>query len=215
MNSRQSRSLILAFCLGSVTAHMQATPVEPTDAGAAEATRTTGAETTSGKLVERATSPELPGGNRTVDLLIELQPKNSGLGFSETNRAETRANQPPPKSAAESPAGSFANPANQTGLFGFGAVQISPPSQPTGASDRPREADWRSKSSGGESSAAPAPAGAARQSRPGASNDDESVSIPRAVVAWIRGNRNAVVGGALAMLLAIWGASMAKAKKRR
>ena len=163
---------------------------------------------------ERVTTPEVNSGSRTVDMLIELQTKQSGLGVTATERPAPRSDAPATR--AEAVARLAATPApsiNQTGLFGGGPAPVTSPSDapPTA----PRDPDWRAGATQ-NSPAMPAPSfGQKAPAAEGKSVDDGRIGLLRAAVAWLRENRDWVIGISVLLLVTVGLASKRKAQRRR
>ncbi len=153
---------------------------------------------------------------RTVDLLIEMQGRSAGLTFNErtrrergdsTDRAESRG-AVPGNTPLGAQAGHEVKPpdTNRAGLFGSAAVpqvpvRNSPLSEARGVEP------LRSSAAG--------PAGGARgDGSPDPVDLYSKLWLPRMLVQWIRDNRVMVISGAVLLLVAVWGSSVAASRRR-
>lgn len=157
--------------------------------------------------IDRAAAPHINSGSRTVDLLIELQGKQAGLGIQATERAATRADLAPLRSElAGSLAGTPPSRASGTGLFDGGASP-SPVDPSAALQAAQRGADWRAgQAHGGFADAPP---------RPVTTGLDYGRSGPlRMALSWLRENRAWVVGTSALLLLAVGWVSRRRARRR-
>lgn len=149
------------------------------------------------------TDPAQDGGKSTIDLLIEMQPREPGLQFGDRPRPSGSMNARAPTPARPAtPAATPAPPAARvdahveapSGLFGVAATPsvqtrtAASPATPTGAPRLPSEQS-------------PAPTAALREPLPA------WLDWPRQALLYVRDNRGLVLGGAAAGLLLIWGVS--------
>ncbi len=147
-------------------------------------------------------------------MLVELQGQRAALALAASERAAARTDalgMPKPGLVATTPVVAAPSP-NRAGLFGGSAAPLAPSrdAAPTASSKAP----WQAVST--DSSAAGPSAGIApRTYESSVSRDDGSVSLPRAVVAWIRENRALVIGVAVLVLVAVGASSMRMAQRRR
>lgn len=178
--------------------------------------------TSSRPSVETSSAGALParaaeaGKKETLDLLIEMQPKTPGLTFNERSRAE-RVSLPTPGNGARSEPAQSGEPAaakapvTASGLFGSGAVDPAA----TGRTDT-RSASTEN----GSNWQPPAHAGAAAQgtARPGAGGQTSDAppvfAFTRALVIYVRENREWFISGAVAALLLMWFASGGSGRRR-
>lgn len=188
----------LVICTG-----VAAAPVAPADAADVPDQSATAAMS---RATERSGAAESAGTSRSVELLIELQSKTAGLDFSERARENGTATKPglaPGGPAAPAVAGvGAAN--NAAGLFGSGAVPM-----PVAKETTSRESDWRGSAHSNSS-------GSATQdsSRGDTAGGGGRLTLPREIIQWVRDNRGTVVIGALAVLLVLWGTSIAFSQRR-
>jgi hypothetical protein len=166
--------------------------------------------------LERLTPSEVNTGSRTVDLLIELQGKQAGLGITATERAAPRADVSGTKADAIARLGAAPAPSiHDPGLLGSSVAPVASPSDVTPA--RPRDPDWRDGAAhSSDSSATPGPNFA--QQAPAAAGkayDDGHTSRLRAAVAWLRENRDWVIGVSVLLLVTVGLTSRRKAQRQR
>jgi len=173
-------------------------------------------------VIDRAsTVTDMPSSSRTIELLLEMQGKNPGLEGGERPKVDVPSVRKQPSPTA---AGSASPP--------FGAVE---PAQPFGGSDTasnkaragsdPQAVDWNeppaSRFGGGGVSAlgggaAPLEPYRRPQSAGGSfGEDDVRWLIPRAVVRFVRQNRDMVIVGSMAVLGLLWGAATLVSGARR
>lgn len=163
----------------------------------------------------RATATEPSGRGRTMDLLIDLQPRSAGLEFSDRARALDKSVKATP-GIADRPAPSAAPPAPVAppgGLFGVGAT-------PTVMSRRVpthSDIDWRGSADSGGTAATSgsSTAAAGPQSAYG-----QALEIPRwlllirDLIQYVRDHRDMVIVSAITLLVLLWGGSIAFTRKR-
>jgi hypothetical protein len=204
------RSPTKAFCLlllafGPVGA-------APTDEATADGQAGVVRETDGAGPLERVTTPEVNSGSRTVDLLIELQGKQAALGITATERAAPRPDVPATRPEAlvrlaPTPAPSF----NNISLFDGPAPVASPGATPAGS----RVPDWRAGVAQ-NSPAMPTPSqGQKPQSAEGKTYDDGRIGTLRAAVAWLRENRDWVIGVSVLLLVTVGLSSRRKTQRKR
>ncbi|HRD95782.1 MAG TPA: hypothetical protein PLA97_05165 [Rubrivivax sp.] len=200
--------LVLAF--GHVAA-------EPSDGATTDGQPGVVREAAATSSLERVTTPELHSGSRTVDMLIELQGKQAGLGVPATERAAPRADAPATR--AEALARLAATPpasVEQTSLFGGGPVPVASPPHALPAGQR--DPDWRAGATQ-NLQALPTPTlgspGLKMAAAEGRSDDDGRISQMRAAMTWLRENREWVIGGSVLLLVVTGLASRRKAQRKR
>ena len=166
--------------------------------------------------VERAAvAADMPSASKTMELLLEMQGKNPGLEEGERAKAEMPSGRPPANPLA---AGIGSVAPGLVGIdpsrpFGGGAVL---PSKPAAAD--PRGVDWSeappSRFGGGATAVLGGSTSPREPYRPptsaGGSSDEASVRglIPRALIRFVRENRDMVVLGSLVVLAVLWAATM-------
>ncbi len=185
----------------------------PTDSVQSEDAAAIAGDAAGAKPAERIATPDLSSGSRTVDMLIELQGKQAGLGFSPAERSATRPEGAAPRS---DPVGRLPEPAGlavqRAGLFGNASLPGATPSVTSPGA--PRGVEWRAGPA--ETGAATAtPLAGPRTREASQADDDGRISLPRAVVTWIRENRGLVIGASLVVLVAVGAASRGMAQRRR
>jgi hypothetical protein len=151
-------------------------------------------------------------GSRTVDLLIELQPRSAGVEFNNdrvrpsTDRGLRPVATPQPQ---QTPAAEAEAAPVQAGLFGSGAV-------PQTQARKGSESDWQRTNSGSAGRSEPPSSDGPRR--------NESASgtplpfwllLPRELIAYLRENRNMVIGLAIGLLGLMWGGSIVAGRMRR
>ncbi|MBL8316589.1 MAG: hypothetical protein JNK55_22895 [Rubrivivax sp.] len=185
----------------------------PTDEAPADGQAGVAREPANAGPLERVTTPQVNSGSRTVDLLIELQGKQAELGIKATERAAPRTDVPSTKAEAlarlaATPAPSF----NNTGLFDGPAPVASPGATPAGS----RAPDWHAGGVTQNSPATPTPSPGRKALASEGQSYDEGRSGPlRAAVAWLRENRDWVVGVSVLLLVTVGLASKRKAQRKR
>lgn len=138
----------------------------------------------------------VPGNSRTVDLLIQMQPRTPGAEFNERARAVARPIDAGAKPVL--PAGLTEHP---SGLFGAGA-------NPAAARGVDTSVTPARPSISGASETAP------RRPAP-AMVDDGKIALPAALVRWVREHREQVVVGSVVLLALVWGGSIVLSNRRR
>ena len=142
-------------------------------------------------------------GSRSLDLLIDLQPRTAGLEFNERLRRENTARSPDP-AAPVNPAVSRA-PKSETagGLFGGGATPL--------VNSRKVTHESSFDASAGRN------VGAANWLADGGSAPDDQLRwlLPRELLVYVRDHREMVAVIAVILLLLIWAGSVALARRRR
>jgi len=187
----------------------------PVDEPASDASTTTAADSAATKAAERAATPHISSGSRTVDMLVELQGQRAALALAASERAAAPADTlgaPKAGLVANTPAAAPPSP-NRAGLFGGSTAAVSPSrdAAPMASSKAPWQAVHTESPAAG-STAGPAP----RAYEPSVSRgEDGRLSLPRVVVAWIRENRNLVIGVAVMVLVAVGASSIRMAQRRR
>lgn len=153
--------------------------------------------------VPRAAPAARGAESRTVDLLIELQPRSAGLEFNERARPSSvdRSNRVVPERAASQPE------ASRAGLFGAGAT---PPVTARRASSDPDQ-DYKVHT-GGVNVNSDAPRGGSSGS---GVIEEPGAGIARRAISFVRENREWVVGGGILVLALMWGASFAAGRGGR
>ena len=139
---------------------------------------------------------------QTLNLLVDLQPKTAGFEFR--NRTTGSVSQVPRASTTGSqgvgPNGTLEGQPNAAGLFGAGATP-----EVTRSTETRVQNDWQPAMQPVNSGMEPAPSDASMKF---------SLLLPRAWVAFIRENREWVVGGVLLSLAVVWMASASLARRR-
>ncbi len=204
--NKKSYRLCVQLLLSLTVTTLAAAPVAPADEGDVP---DQSAAAAIGRATQKPGAAESAGGARAVDLLIELQSKTAGLDFNERARENGTAARPGATLPALNPpaAGGVGGPQTAGGLFGSGAVPMAPPKESS-----TREGDWRTSTR----TASPSYASDTRTERDGSGGGGGGgrVSLPREVIQWVRDNRAMVVGGALFVLAALWGTSLAVSRRR-
>lgn len=156
-------------------------------------------------------APQLNSGSRTVDLLIELQGKQAGLGVAVTDRAAVRADTPAPSSGSSGRlAGPPALETSGTGLFDTSPATLSPARDTAQA--MPGNPERRGAvADGGPDTAAPNPAPRPHQAR--LAPDGDQLSLLRDAVRWLRENRDWVIATSVVLLVAVGAASRRKGRR--
>jgi hypothetical protein len=208
------RSPARTFCLLLLLMVLGPLAAAPTEEATADGQSGVVRDAVGAGPLQRVTTPEVNSGSRTVDLLIELQGKQAGLGIAATERAAPRTDVPATK--AEAIARLTATPApsiNDTGLIGGGSVSVASPRDVPPAG--PRDSDWRAGTAQ-NSPAMPAPSfGQQAPAAAGKAYDDGRTGLLRATVAWLRENRDWVIGLSALLLVTVGLASRRKAQRRR
>lgn len=144
-----------------------------------------------------------PGGTKTLDLLIQLQPRSAGFEFQD-RPTKSSAVPSPPSQPRERLGGRTANAeaGSPGGLFGAGAVQSQVTRQPEVRGGQA----WQ-------------PAATSRAGGPPDSVDSSEAAplwrmLPREVIIFIRDNREWLVAGIVLTLGLIWTLSAAFARRR-
>jgi hypothetical protein len=168
-----------------------------------------------GNLDRSVAAGDVPNTSKTVELLLELQGRNPGLAAGERPKAELPTAQPNIGAAGAGKPAFGGEPG-----LPFGGVDALRSKPNTGD---PQAVDWTApppSQLGGVLSSAGGGAGSREAYRPAASADSPSGEgdlrwfIPRAVVRFVRENRDMVVLGSVALLVLLW-ALTAMASKRR
>lgn len=229
-------ALLAAACLAGAGAW--AAPVAPSGTAELEEELPAAAP---GRTLPRPNLGEGAAWSRTVDVLIDMQDRSTGLNFNSTARSPGREAQalatgnsrlgagalsapraqgfspglipaaaPQPMSNSSRDADA---PTPQGGLFGMGAVPTAVPREPlTGAGASPA-AQARSLRDGDA-----APAGGYRSS-PGAGlrslDGPGEPGLLQTLLAWVRENRALVAGGALVLLVLVWGTTVAVSQQQQ
>lgn len=197
----------LALIGSFVCAPALAAPVAP---GEAESGDEPAAASAIGRATEVPRMGDGAGSSRSVDILIELQKKSAGLDFSERARESGNASRvatPPAGSASSGAEHPQSATRNAAGLFGSGAVPMAAPRETS-----TRESEWR-PTTGMPSAAGEARSGAATE--PVGGSGGGRWLLPREIVQWVRDNRAMVIGGAVVLLVLLWGTSVVFSQRRR
>lgn len=200
--------IVLGPCLPAMAAPAEDKPVDAPPSASNESGVT--------KSVERLGMPDVSSGSRTVDMLIELQGKQPGLTIPATERAAARSEIASIRNLAAPQPVLSSTPAHQSALFGGGIVSSEPLATPAAAAPG-REPQWRSAAAErGLEGLPPGPSAAAPTApRSGRAPEEDVLGPLRTAIGWIREHRNWVIAGALALLVALGGASRGMASRRR
>lgn len=198
-----------ALCMLSILCGQAA--AAPTDDAATENQPATVHDASGAGSTDRLAAPLLNSGSRTVDLLIELQGKQAGLGVAVTDRAATRADMPALRSGSPGRlAGPPALETSGTALFENGATTLTPARDT--AQPVPRDPDWRG-GAGDRSPDIATPSPGSRPSQARVAPEGDQLSLLRDVVRWLRENRDWVIGTSVVLLVAVGAASRRKTRR--
>jgi hypothetical protein len=211
--------LPVLFALACVS-RVQSAPVSAPDGAAVpDAEQKEGTGSGSARILDKAVSAEIPGGttSRTLDMLLEMQGKAPPQDPGQRARVIDLPARPgtgvalipaPPVRGTSAPTAS--PPRATEGAFEDGAAFITAAKERLGlgtdAQQAPGQRSLRSVEPLGGSGSPRSESGADAGGR---------ALVPRQFIQWIREHRSMVVGGAVALLAAMWGSSVYRSRRRR
>lgn len=186
------RRSLFVVAIGLASGGAWAAPVGTDDAAPAA--------TSSGGLAAGgidAVPATVPGTPQSVDLLIQMQPRNAGAEYDERTRKVVR-----PIDAGARPVLPEALANSPSGLFGAGA-------------DPAAARGVQTPAAAVQPVVAAGPAAATGPRPPAGVVDDGKIPLPAELVRFVRQHREQVVIGSVVLLALVWGGSIVRSNRRR
>jgi hypothetical protein len=176
------------------------------------------------RMLDHDAMRNVPNTPKTIEMLLEMQGKNPGLAGGEppkpadTVDAATRARLTPKPSGGILAEGAARGPSNPFGSADMlpAKSKAAPVDDTVGWTEAPasRFSGLGSVQSTPQSGA-PRDYGLAKATQASGNEDDRISLIPRPLIRFVRNNRDLVIGGSVAVLMMLWGASAFASRRRK